>query len=142
MTGTSFSVSAKGRVIGPNRASPSKGGVRPPWANRRCAIRTVIPDATKFSATPEISWFPRKVIDATPCIPASISEASIPANSPAQTDPVRNATEAEAIAAISILPSSPMSKIPARSEYSPARQAKSKGVARRMVESRICRSVA
>ena len=103
-------------MIASNRASPASGGVRPPCPNSRCAISTVMPEATKFSATPEISWFPRKVIDATPWIPASSSEASIPANIPTQTDPVRNATEAEAIAAISILPSSPMSKIPARSE--------------------------
>ena len=40
----------------------------------------------------------------------------IPATSPSQALPVTKATEAAVKAAISILPSSPMSKTPARSE--------------------------
>jgi hypothetical protein len=69
------------------------------------------------------------------------SDAPIPASSPSQTDPVSAATAPEAIAAASILPSSPMSKMPERSENKPARQANNSGVASRSVVSRSCRSV-
>src|SRR6056297_2103517 len=65
----------------------------------------------------------------------------MPAHSPTQTDPDVKATAAEKNADARILPSSPMSKTPARSEYSPARHANNKGVASRTVESRICRMV-
>ncbi len=54
-TGTPCSASAKGRSIGRNRASPARGAVRPPWPKMLCAISTVMPEATKFSATPAIS---------------------------------------------------------------------------------------
>ena len=55
----------------------------------------------------------------------------MPAESPIQAEPVTAATAAAAKAAASILPSRPMSKMPARSEKSPARQARSSGVAHR-----------
>ena len=71
----------------------------------------------------------------------SKSEAPTPAKSPNQTDPVVAAIAAERKAAASILPSRPMSKIPARSENNPARQAKSNGVARRRELSKTCKSV-
>ena len=51
-----------------------------------------------------------------------------PAKSPSQAEPVTGATAAAAKAPTSILPSSPMSKMPARSENRPARQARSSGV--------------
>ena len=78
---------------------------------------------------------PRNVIEATPCSALSMSEAPMPANSPTQTEPLIEAMAAEKKAAASILPSSPMSKMPARSLNNPARQASSKGVARRTEES-------
>ena len=46
----------------------------------------------------------------------STMDAAMPAIRPIQTDPVMAATAAEKNAAASILPSSPMSKMPARSE--------------------------
>ena len=51
--------------------------------------------------------------------------------------PVLIATTAAAKAAPSILPSSPMSTMPARSLHRPARQAQISGTARRTVEARI-----
>ena len=59
----------------------------------------------------------------------------MPLAKPIQTEPVNAATAAEKKAAASILPSNPMSKMPARSENNPAKQAKSNGVASRKVES-------
>ena len=73
-------------------------------------------------------------------MPDNTKEAPMPASNPIQTEPVIAAIAAEKKAAASILPSSPMSKIPARSENSPARQASSKGVASRTVVSRTDRS--
>ena len=92
-------------------------------------------------ATPEISWLPLKVIEAIPCTMDNASEAPIPAIRPIHTEPLTEAMAAEKNAAASILPSRPMSKMPARSEKRPARQAKRRGVASRTVVSRICRSV-
>ena len=100
-----------------------------------------MPEARKLIATPEISWLPRKVIEASPCSPASTMDEAMPASSPSQTEPVTEAIAAEKKAAISILPSSPMSKIPARSENRPARQASSSGVDSRMVLSNTWMSV-
>ena len=71
----------------------------------------------------------------------SNSEAPIPAKSPNQTDPVVAAIAADKNAAASIFPSRPMSKIPARSENNPARQASSSGVAKRRELSKTCKSV-
>ncbi len=51
-----------------------------------------------------------------PWIALSTIEAAMPASSPIQTLPVTAAIAAEKKAAASILPSSPMSKMPARSE--------------------------
>ena len=62
----------------------------------------------------------------------------MPAARPNHAEPVSAATAPALIAAISILPSSPMSKIPARSEYNPASPASSNGVPRRRVEAKIC----
>ena len=59
--------SAKTKSIGKNLPFPDNEGVLPPCWNQLCAINTVIPAAKKFIATPEISWFPLKVIEATPC---------------------------------------------------------------------------
>ena len=89
MIGIAWALSAKGRSIGLKRASPLRGGVRPPCRNRDCATRTVMPEAMKFSATPEISWLPRKVIEASPWIPASTIDPAIPARTPTQTEPER-----------------------------------------------------
>ncbi|OIQ70429.1 hypothetical protein GALL_479590 [mine drainage metagenome] len=90
-------------------------------------------------ATPEINWFPRKVIEATPWIKANTIDAPIPAIRPSHADPVTEATAADMNAATSILPSSPISNTPERSENSPARQASSKGVPKRTELSRIDR---
>ena len=110
--------------------------MRPPCWNQASAIRTVSPAARKLIATPEMSWLPRKVIEAMPWIAESTTEAAMPARSPSQTEPVIAAKAAEKKAAASILPSRPMSKMPALSEKSPARQAKRSGIARRIVVSR------
>ena len=59
----------------------------------------------------------------------------IPAASPAQGEPVSAAVAAAAKAAPSILPSSPMSMMPERSENKPARAARIRGADRRSVES-------
>ena len=87
-TGTGRSASAKGRVISVNRAVPSSGGVRPPSAKILCPSSTVNPEARKLIATPEISWLPRKVIEASPWISDSTSDPAMPAASPAQALPV------------------------------------------------------
>ncbi len=55
----------------------------------------------------------------------------MPANRPIQTDPVIAAKAADTNAAARSLPSRPISKIPARSENSPARQTNNSGVAKR-----------
>mgnify|MGYP001099873850 FL=1 len=55
----------------------------------------------------------------------------MPAKRPNQTDPVIDAKAAETNAAAKSFPSSPISKIPARSENNPARQTNNNGVARR-----------
>src|SRR6056297_493513 len=133
--------SAPGSTMLPNRASEGSCGVRPPCENHVCAMTTVRPAARKLIATPEISWLPRKVIEAAPCRPERKTDAPIPANRPTQTEPEVKAMAAEKKAAASILPSRPMSKMPARSEKSPARQASRSGVASRTVLSRICRTV-
>ena len=99
-----------------NRPEASSCGVRPPSANQLSPMTTVMPAARKLIATPEISWLPRKVIEASPCRPAKTIEDTIPASRPIQTLPVKAAAAAEKKAAISILPSRPMSKMPARSE--------------------------
>ena len=65
----------------------------------------------------------------------------MPAKSPIQAEPVTAETAPAAKAAASILPSRPMSKMPARSEKRPARQASSSGVARRRLEPASCRTV-
>jgi hypothetical protein len=59
-------------------------------------------------ATPEINWFPRNVIDATPCKAERAREEAMPAAIPIQTDPVIAATAAEKNAAHNILPSRPI----------------------------------
>jgi hypothetical protein len=56
------------------------------------------------------------VIEAAPCSIESTIEAPIPAKRPTQTEPEAKAMAAEKKAAARILPSSPMSKMPARSE--------------------------
>ena len=103
-------------MIGRNRASPASCGVCPPIPNQFCPISAVIPEARKLIATPEISWLPFSVIDASPWIADSSPEARMPQKSPTQADPETAANAPAAKAAASILPSSPMSKIPARSE--------------------------
>ena len=59
----------------------------------------------------------------------------MPAANPAQGEPVSAAAAAAAKAAPSILPSSPMSMMPERSENRPARAARMRGADRRSVES-------
>ena len=83
--------------------------------NQFCPISAVIPEARKLIATPEISWLPFSVIEASPWISASTIEAPIPASSPIHAEPITAATAPAMNAAASILPSSPMSKIPERS---------------------------
>src|SRR5215217_786147 len=79
---------------------------------------------------------------AAPCTNVVASDTAMPARSPSQAEPVMAATAPAAKAAASILPSRPMSKMPARSEYMPARHASSSGVDRRMVASRMERMAA
>ena len=43
-----------------------------------------MPEARKFSATPAISWLPRKVIEVTPWISAKARDPAIPASAPIQ----------------------------------------------------------
>ena len=62
--------------------------------------------------------------------------AMTPASSPSQTLPVMVATAAEPKAPTSILPSSPMSTTPERSDHRPARQARISGVPSRMPEAK------
>ena len=67
-------------------------------------------------ATPEMIWLPLRVIEAMPCSIAMPMETRMPAMSPSHILPVIAATLAAPKAAPSILPSSPMSKMPERSE--------------------------
>src|SRR5690606_1017070 len=60
-------------------------------------------------------------------------ETRMPTKRPTHMLPVTAAAAAAPKAAASILPSSPISKMPERSEKSPARQASSSGVVRRRV---------
>jgi hypothetical protein len=89
MKGISRIVSAPGRMIGAKRPSPETCGVRPPWPNQAWPSTTVSPAATKFSATPEMIWLPRLVIEAKPWISEKTSETAMPEKSPSQADPVR-----------------------------------------------------
>ena len=57
-------------------------------------------------------------------------------NRPIQAEPKTAEAEAATKAAISILPSSPMSTIPARSDHRPAMHARIKGTLMRIVEAR------
>ena len=67
-------------------------------------------------ATPAMSWLPLSEMAAAPCRLAVATETAMPASRPSQAEPVSAATVAAPKAAASILPSSPMSKTPARSE--------------------------
>ena len=80
-----------------------------------------------LTAAPDTIWLPRASIDAKPWARAKASEAAVPAASPTQALPLASAVAADAKAAASIFPSRPMSKMPARSDQSPARQAKISG---------------
>src|ERR1700677_2285229 len=62
--------------------------------------------------------------------------AATPASRPSHTLPVNVATAAEAKAPTRILPSSPMSTMPERSDQRPAKQARMSGTARRMPEAK------
>ena len=62
--------------------------------------------------------------------------AATPASSPSHMLPVKVATAAEPNAPTSILPSSPMSTMPERSDQRPARQARMSGMASRMPEAK------
>src|ERR1700733_8489867 len=62
--------------------------------------------------------------------------AATPAKSPSHTLPVNVAAAAEANAPTRILPSSPMSTMPERSDQRPAKQARMSGTARRMPEAK------
>src|SRR3984885_10981910 len=62
--------------------------------------------------------------------------AATPATSPSHTLPVNVAAAAEANAPTRILPSSPMSTMPERSDQRPAKQARMSGTARRMPEAK------
>ena len=62
--------------------------------------------------------------------------AATPARSPSHTLPVKVAAAADANAPTRILPSSPMSTMPERSDQRPARQARMSGTARRMPEAK------
>ena len=53
-------------------------------------------------ATPEISWLPRKVMDATPCNAESAIDAAIPAIRPSQTFPDIAAIAAEGVSVVVI----------------------------------------
>ena len=77
---------------------------------------TVEPAATKLIATPETIWLPRWVMEAKPCTSASATETSMPTDRPSQAELSTEAAAADANAPASILPSSPMSKMPDRSE--------------------------
>ena len=113
--------------------------MRPPWPNQSCEITTVRPAARKVDRNARNQLIATKGDRGQPVNGRQPSEAAIPAKSPNQTDPVAAAMAAEKKAAASILPSSPMSKMPARSENRPARQASSSGVAKRTVLSSTCR---
>ena len=76
----------------------------------------VEPAAMKLMATPETIWLPRWVIEAKPCTSESMTDISMPMPSPIQADWKTAAAAAPAKAPASILPSSPMSKTPERSE--------------------------
>src|SRR3984885_12766638 len=62
--------------------------------------------------------------------------AAAPAKRPSHTLPVNVAAAAEANAPTRILPSSPMSTMPERSDQRPAKQARMSGTARRMPEAK------
>ena len=98
------------------RAGPESAGVRPPCLNQAWPRMMVEPAAMKLMATPETIWLPRWVIEAKPCTIARSTAIRIAATRPSQAEPVTAAAAAPAKAAASILPSSPMSKTPARSE--------------------------
>ena len=124
------------------RAGPSSAGVRPPCPYQALPRIAVSPTASMLIATPETIWLPRQVIEAKPCSSENSTEAAMPAASPAQAEPVAKAVTAAAKAAMSILPSSPISTTPARSDQRPAMAAQISGIDSRMVESRMTAMVA
>ena len=69
--------------------------MRPPSPNQFSQITTVKPDARKFIATPDISWLPRKVIEAMPCNSARNTDPAIPPRRPIHTLPENAATDAD-----------------------------------------------
>ena len=76
----------------------------------------VEPAAMKLIATPETIWLPRCVIEAKPWTSPRKTAVRMATVSPTQAEPDTAAAEAPAKAPASILPSRPMSKMPARSE--------------------------
>ena len=115
-TGTPARAWANGRSIVVKRLAASSCGVRPPWSNQAWPRMTVAPEAMKLIATPETIWLPRCVIEAKACTTASATETRTAAASPSSAEWATAPTAPPAKAAASILPSSPMSKMPERSE--------------------------
>jgi hypothetical protein len=70
----------------------------------------------KLMATPETIWLPRWVIEAKAWTRARQTETKTAAASPIKAEADTAAAAPPAKAAASILPSSPMSKMPDRSE--------------------------
>src|SRR6185436_19077821 len=86
-----------------------------------------------LSAMPETTWLPWCVMQANPCTSPTSTAAAMPAASPSHAEPVTAAVAAAANAEASILPSSPMSTTPDRSEKSPPSAASTSGAAPRIV---------
>ena len=124
-------------TTGRNRASAGNIGVCPPCRNRNSANVAVSPEAMMLIAIPDTTWLPRSVTLATPCTSPNMHDAATAAANPAQADPVAAATAAAAKAPTNILPSSPTSITPPRSENSPANPANTNGVEVRKVADTI-----
>ena len=88
-------------------------------------------------ATPDTIWLPRWLIDAKPWMSEKATDAAIPARRPIQAESDAYAAAAAAKAATSILPSSPISTTPERSDHKPARQAARSGIDSRSDESKM-----
>src|SRR5262245_54702494 len=86
-----------------------------------------------LSAMPDTTWLPWCVMQAKPWTRLTRTAAAMPAPRPAQAEPLTAAVAAAAKAEASILPSSPMSTTPERSEKRPPRDARTRGVAPRTV---------
>jgi hypothetical protein len=99
-----------------------------------------MPTAMMLTATPDTTWSPRWLTQATPCSQDNTTVVPRASSSAMAVEPKATPAAPAAKAANSILPSSPMSMTPARSDSSPASAHRISGVETRSVEASRYRS--